>query len=774
MSKQEKNNSRESTLHAAIENADVSQIIQAQNLEEGILLKIDSITKRKSERGTIVKGWTIDTTEINDIEITLNASNSAKSVPFRNNKIRTDVVALYSFSKELPLYTGFECTCDLTYNEIRSVTAVNHANGLTITVPHKQFPRITKDLSFIERIFRTISIAFERFHVLIKEGRLSFKPSKWKEYMDKIRIIREETKSFTYDDWITENEPKRETYEEQRAHAFAASPLVSIITPAYNTPPAYFDELMASLQAQTYGKWELCLADGGSNPGTVACFKAWQEKEPRLKVNFLEKNQGIAGNTNAAAEMAQGEYIAFLDHDDVLPPDALFEMVKAANDTGADFLYSDSDNFDEEKRHSPFFKPDFDPDYLRAINYICHFTIMSRELFDKAGRFRMGFDGSQDHDLFLRATEQAKKIVHIPKILYHWRAHQESVALNPGSKLYAVEAGIKAVQEHMGRIGMKGKVEGAEGYLFSYRIRADLISDPLVSIIIPNKDSLKYLKQCIDSILETSTYQNYEILIVENNSQTKEIFTYYKEIEQNDHVRVITWDGGFNFSAINNFAVKHAKGDHLLFLNNDTKVITPGWLEEMLMFSQRPDVGAVGAKLFFEDDTIQHAGVVIGIMGIAGHSQSGAMSYYPGYFNNLVLARGVSAVTAACLMTRKQVFEEVGGFDESFVVALNDMDLCLKICKAGYRIVATPYAQLYHYESKSRGYEDTEEKVMRYHREIFRLIDRWEPEMRAGDPFYNPNLTLAGMDYGLRRKAEIDYITFYKKLKEKYIKEGKL
>lgn len=760
--------------YAAIENADISSIVRTQNLETGLLLKVDSVTKRKSERGSIVKGWTIDTTETNDVEITLNASNPSRSVSFRNNKIRTDVAALYSFSKDLPLYTGFEIVSDLTYREIRRVTAVNHANGLVSSVPHKKFPRITKDLNRAERVLRTVSMAFERLQALIREGRFSFRPSKWKEYMDKVRIIREETKSFTYDDWIFENEPARDVYENQREHVFAQAPLVSIVTPAYNTPPAYFDELMASLQAQTYANWELCLADGGSMPETAACLRGWQEKEPRFSCVFLEENRGIAGNTNAAADLARGQYIAFLDHDDILPPDALFEMVQAVNETGADFIYSDSDNFDEEKRHSPFFKPDFDPDFLRAINYICHFTMMSRELFDSIGRFRLGFDGSQDHDLFLRAAEHAAKIVHIPKILYHWRAHRESVALNPGSKLYAAEAGIKAVQEHMERIGMQGTAEGAEGYLFSYRIRASVTRSPLISVIIPNKDSVHYLRQCIQSIRENSTWANYEILIVENNSQSKEIFSYYKEMEQDSRVRVITWEGLFNFSAINNFAARHAKGEQLLFLNNDTQVITPGWMEEMLMFSQRQDVGAVGAKLFFEDGTLQHLGVVIGIMGIAGHSQSGAMSYYPGYFNNLVLARGVSAVTAACMMTRKTVFEQVGGFDEDFVVALNDIDFCLKVRRAGYRIVATPYAQLYHYESKTRGYEDTEEKVMRYHREIFRLIDRWEKEMRAGDPFYNPNLTLAGMDYGLRRKSEMDYIDFYKKLKEKYIREGKL
>jgi GT2 family glycosyltransferase len=743
--------------------------------DEDVLLKVDAITERKNERGSIVQGWAIDLSDENDIEITLNTFDPEDNVAAVNNKIRTDVAALYaSKSKSLPLYTGYEITTVLTYSEIRRVTARNLVNGKQTTLLRREFPRVTKDLSPLERLFRTVAIAWERLSDLIREKRFSFKLSKWKEYADKVRIIRKETNIFTYDDWIVENEPKRETYEAQRSYAFKSKPLVSILTPAYNTPPVYFGELMASLQAQTYENWELCLADGGSKEESIAAFKDWQSREPRLKLNLLQKNLGIAGNTNAAADLASGEYVAFLDHDDILPPDALFEMVRTAQDTGADFIYSDSDNIDEEQRHSPFFKPDFSPDFLRAINYICHFTVMSRALFDKVGRFRLGFDGSQDHDLFLRASEQAQKIVHVPKILYHWRAHQESVALNPGSKLYAAEAGVKAVQEHMDRIGMKGKAEGAKGYLFSYRIRAEITGEPLVSIIIPNKDSKKYLKQCIDSILEKSTYQNYEILIVENNSEADDIFEYYREIEQNPKVRLVTFEGGFNFSAINNFGARHAKGEHLLLLNNDTEVMTGDWIGEMLMFSQRSDVGAVGAKLFFEDDTLQHYGVAVGIMGIAGHTQSGAMSYFPGYFTNLALARNVTAVTAACMMVKKTVFDEVGGLDEDFVVALNDIDFCLKVHKAGYYNVVTPYAQLYHFESKSRGYEDSEEKVMRYHREIFRLIDRWEELMRAGDPFYNPNLTLMGMDYGLKRASEPDYIDFYKKLKEKYIREGKL
>lgn len=738
-----------------------------------IKMRVDAIIERKSEKGCIVKGWAIDDSAKNDMIIFLVPSKFEDAVCSKNNKIRTDIAAVFPDS-DLPMYTGFEIITSLEYHQIRSIVAVNKTNLKQIHMLHRYFPRVTKDLSFFGRLGRTIAISFERFRALIKERRFSFRPSKWKEYIDKIKTIKRETNLFSYEDWIIENEPKREEYEAQRNYKFEGNPLISLITPAYNTPPVFFDELMQSLLAQTYENWELCLADGGSNEETIECFKKWQKKEPRLKLNLLKENLGIAGNTNAAADMAEGEYIAILDHDDVLPADALFEMLKAAQDNDADFIYSDSDNFDEEHRHSPFFKPDFSPDYLRAINYICHFTMMSTKLFNDCGRFRMGFDGSQDHDLFLRATEMAKKIVHVPKILYNWRAHQDSVAQNPGSKLYAVEAGVKAVQEHLDRIGMKGTVIPSKEHIFSYRVKADIIGNPLVSIIIPNKDNKEYLKRCLDSIFAKSTYKNYEIVIVENNSETTEIFDYYKEIEQKDNVTIVTWDKGFNYSAINNFATKSAKGEHFLFLNNDTEVITPEWIEEMLMFSQRDDIGGVGAKLMFDDDSVQHAGVIVGIMGIAGHALSGSMSYFPGYFNNLALARNVSCATAACLMVRKSVFEQVGGFDEDFVVALNDVDLCMKICKAGYMLAQTPYAQLYHFESKSRGYEDTPEKVMRYHTEIFRLIDHWEDEMRAGDKFYNPNLTLAGMDYGLKQKAEIDYIDFYKKLKAKYIREGKL
>lgn len=737
-----------------------------------IKMCVDAIYERRTEKGCIIKGWCFDKSAKNDMLIFIVAKNG-DAVCCKNNKIRTDVSAYHKL-ENMPLYLGFEITTSIPYSQIKYIIAVNKENKKQLSLKKGEFPRETKKLSAAGKVFRTFLVASDKLRTLIKEKRLSLNPEKMKEYMDKVKNIKKETNIFTYEDWLVENEPSKEDFEAQKAYKFARTPKISIITPAYNTPAIFFDELMISLQSQTYPNWELCLADGGSKEETINCFKKWQEKEPRLKVVYLTQNKGIAGNTNAAADLAEGEYIALLDHDDVLPPDALFEMVKAAVEQGGDFIYSDSDNFDEEKRHSPFFKPDFSPDFLRSINYICHFTMMSTQLFNDVGRFRSGFDGSQDHDLFLRATEKAKKIIHIPKILYNWRAHQDSVAANPESKLYAVQAGVKAVQEHLDRVGIKGTVEPAKDILFSYRVKADIIGNPLVSIIIPNKDSLKYLKQCIDSILEKSTYKNYEIIVVENNSETTEIFDYYKEIEQNEKIKVIKWESGFNYSAINNFAAQQAKGEHLLFLNNDTQVITPNWLEEMLMFCQRDDIGAVGAKLLFDDDTIQHAGVVVGIAGIAGHALAGNLNYYPGYFNNLLLARNVSCATAACLMVKSKVFSQVGGFDENFVVALNDVDLCLKIDTAGYLIAQTPYAELYHFESKTRGYEDSPQKVFRYHTEIFRLIDKWEDFMRKGDPFYNPNLSLAGVDYQLKRKTEIDYIDFYKQLKQKYIKEGKL
>lgn len=533
----------------------------------------------------------------------------------------------------------------------------------------------------------------------------------------------------------------------------------SIVVPLYNTQKDFLKEMIQSVINQTYEEWELCMADGSdSEHGYVGriCEK-YAASEKRIKYKHLEKNGGISENTNEALKMATGQYIGLFDHDDLLHPSALYEYMKVINERNADFIYCDENKFEEidDKFFDPNFKPDFDLDYLRANNYICHFSVFSHTLLDQVGKFRKEYDGSQDHDMILRLTEQAKEIVHIPKVLYHWRCSKFSVASNPDVKPYTAESGIKAVNEHLKRCGLNGYAESSSVHPNVYRLHYEIKGKPLISIIIPNKDHVVDLSRCIESILQKSTYLNYEIIIVENNSTERETFEYYDKIQKKDNIQVKIYEvqGEFNYSAINNFGVKYANGEHILLLNNDIEIISDSWLEEMLMFSQREDVGAVGAKLYYPNNTIQHAGVILGIGGVAGHSHKYFDRSAPGYMSRCFIQQDLSAVTAACLMMKKSVFEQVNGLDEeNFKVAFNDVDLCMKIRKAGYLIVWTPYAEAYHYESISRGMEDTPEKQIRFKREAEAFMEKWKKELEAGDPYYNPNLTLAKEDFSIKRK----------------------
>lgn len=545
-----------------------------------------------------------------------------------------------------------------------------------------------------------------------------------------------------------------EELEMQKRTTFSKEIKFSILVPLYNTPEQYLQEMIQSVLDQTYANWELCLADGSDREhkhvGQIA--KKLANNDRRILYRKLEKNMGISGNTNACIEMATGDYIALFDHDDILHPSALFEMMKAICEKDADFIYTDENTFCEKisEAYCPHHKPDFAPDLLRSYNYICHFTAFSRELLEIVGGFRSEFDGSQDYDIILRLTEQAKNIVHIPKILYFWRSHPGSVAASIAAKPYTIISAKKALAEHLKRVGLEGAVTDSR-VPSTYRIRYRLKREPLISIIIPNMDHVQVLKQCIDSVEKLSTYRNFEILIVENNSTKQETFHYYETVSrQYSNIKVIKWSKEFNYSKINNFAVKHAKGEYLLFLNNDIEIITPNWLEEMLMFNQREDVGATGVMLYYPDNTVQHAGVILGIGGIAGHSHKYYQRNDYGYMSRMSLAQNLSAVTAACMMVRTSVFNEVEGFDETLQVAFNDVDLCMKIRKAGYLIVFTPYAEAYHYESKSRGIEDTPEKQRRFAREIQRFRDKWDDVLEAGDPYYNPNLSLVYEDFRLK------------------------
>lgn len=558
-----------------------------------------------------------------------------------------------------------------------------------------------------------------------------------------------------YDRWARKQFRNGETLLEQAKERFEYSPLVSIIVPTYNTPIVYLKEMLDSVIKQSYSNWELCIADGHSKAEEVRdIIKQYSTLDKRIKSIFLEQNSGISGNTNEALGLATGDYIGLLDHDDLLTPDALYEVVKAINNNGKpDVLYSDEDKTNEKSSlfFEPNFKPDFSPDTLRSYNYICHFLVFKRELLEAVGNFNKEYDGAQDHDLVLRLTEKANLIYHIPRVLYHWRVHQASTAASMNSKSYAIEAGKKAISAQLERQSLKGSVK--EGlFIGSYKVDFLIEHDPKISIIIPNRDETKTLRKCIDSILDKSTYSNYEIIVVENNSRTKEIFEYYKELEQNRKISVIRWEREFNFSAINNFAVQEAKGEYVLLLNNDIEVISENWLEEMLMFAQRTDVGIVGAKLYYPDNTIQHAGVILGIGGVAGHSHKYFGRNENGFIGRLKVVQNLSAVTAACLMVRKELFTAVDGLDENYGVAFNDIDFCMKIRELGKLVVFNPYVELYHHESKSRGLEDTPEKIKRFKNEMYLFKKKWG--MWLQDPYYNVNLSMLREDFSLKMTEE--------------------
>lgn len=560
-----------------------------------------------------------------------------------------------------------------------------------------------------------------------------------------------------YQKWILKHIPGPGELERQRRTKLPVNPKFSIVVPLYKTPEPYLKQMIRSVQSQTYGNFELCLSDGsGADSPLKKVLDSFVKEDERIRVISHEKTLQISENTNAAIEIAAGDYVVFMDHDDVLTPNALFECAAALGEHPlGEVLYSDEDkmSMDGNKFFQPSMKPDFNQDLLCTVNYICHLFVVKKHLLDEVGLLRKEYDGAQDYDFILRCTERAgaEHIVHIPKILYHWRSHEDSTAENPESKLYAFEAGRRAVQAHYDRIGVRAKVEKGE-YLGLYRTKFIRDHDPLISILIPNKDHIEDLKRCISSIDEKSTYLNYEYIIIENNSTSERTFDYYEELKrENRRVRVVYYKGDFNFSAINNFGASFARGEYLLLLNNDTEMINPDCIEELLGYCMRDDVGIVGARLYYEDNTIQHAGVVIGFGGIAGHCFVQQPRESTGYCHRIISAQDYSAVTAACMLTKRSVFDKAGGMTEELAVAFNDIDYCLKVRKLGYLVVYNPYAELFHYESKSRGLEDTPEKLERFHKEISILEQRWPDIMKKGDPYYNPNLTLDSQDFSLKR-----------------------
>ena len=533
-----------------------------------------------------------------------------------------------------------------------------------------------------------------------------------------------------------------------------AAPRISIVVPLYNTPQQFLVELLDSVQNQSYRNWELCMVDAGQDETVGQTVKARAASDPRIRYRKLDKNDGIAGNTNQGFAMVKGDYVALLDHDDILHPCALWYVAQAIAEQGADFVYTDEVTFEGDIDHLTVyhFKPDYMLDNLRSNNYICHLSVFSAALLAKVGGDeRAEFNGSQDYDLYLRLTEQAKKVVHIPHLLYYWRSSPTSVASNISAKMYCLEAAMKALRAHYKRVGVPvddvTMIPNTPGF---YKTDYTITKPGKVSILIPSCDHGADLRTCVDSIYRKTTYADFEVLIIENNSKENGTFRLYEQLQKEhpDNLRVLYWKGtGFNYSALNNFGAKEATGEYLLLLNNDTEVITPRWLEEMVMYAQQERVGCVGVKLLYPDNTIQHAGIGFGYLTLAAHMHKNFPVGHPGYMGRLVYAQDVYAVTAACLMVRKSVYDEVNGLDESFAVAFNDVDFCVRVREAGYTNVFTPFAQLYHYESKSRGLDESPAKRKRFESEVKRFQQRWAKQLAAGDPCLNPNFDLMKEDF---------------------------
>ncbi|MBR5798720.1 MAG: glycosyltransferase family 2 protein [Lachnospiraceae bacterium] len=562
----------------------------------------------------------------------------------------------------------------------------------------------------------------------------------------------------------TKSFPDEATAKAQREEVFPYMPKISILVPLWNNKKEFQVEMLESVMNQTYQNWELCLADGSDAEHAYMeeiCREYMEKADGRIVYKKLEKNGGISGNTNECLTLATGEYIGLFDQDDILHPSALYEYVKVINEQEADYIYCDETTFkgdDINHMLTMHFKPDYAIDNLRANNYICHFSVFSRKLLDGTELFRSKFDGSQDHDMILRLTDRAKKVVHVPKLLYYWRSHAGSVASGIDAKPYAVQAAKGAVADHLKRHGYEHfQITSTRAFETIFKIRYQIMGDPKISIVIANKDHVADLKRCITSIMEKSTYENYEIIVVENNSTEQETFDYYTQIAKMDKVNVVTYwnmdkEETFNYSRVNNFGASFATGEYILLLNNDTEVITVNWMEELLMYAQREDVGAVGGKLYYENKTIQHAGVVLalGAHRTAGHSHYGQHRDNLGYMGRLCYTQNVSAVTGACLLVKKALFDEVGGLDEGFAISLNDVDFCLKLREKGYLNVFTPFAELYHFESISRGLDDKGEKAERYNKESEKFREKWKAVLEKGDPYYNPNFSLDRSDFALK------------------------
>lgn len=712
------------------------------------LIEINLIGVQADERTKTIKitGWAESAGELK-----LSVYAEKKELEYKADYFtRADMVSRY-FEGELNRNCGFELTVEDT--DVRSIRITSESGGRRGSIgvvvnrassgQQRRSVRLAEDKrnDYITRARNYIAMYGMKRFIVKAVGKLTGKSIK-----DPTNI---------YFNKINPNEAR---LKEQRDYKFVSNYKFSILIPVYRPDVKFFTLMLDSIVAQTYDNWQICLADGSGEGYTVEnVVKPYTEKygEDKVKYIKLENNLGIAENTNAAMRMADGDFIVFGDHDDELHPTALFECMRELERyPQADFIYSDEDKIIEATGHhtEAHFKSDLNMELLRSNNYICHLSVVKKSLADKVGGLYTQFNGSQDHDYVLRCVEKAECVRHIPRILYHWRINDNSTAKSASTKTYANTAGVNAVSAHLKRMGIDGEVKNGVAPGF-YDIRYKLTEKPLVSVIIPNKDHLDDLTRCLESMENVNNYHNVEYIVVENNSVLEDTFEGYKELEKKygDKFKLVKWDGIFNYSAINNFGARYAKGEYILLLNNDTSVIEPDSLRCMLAQCQRAEVGIVGAKLLYDDDTVQHAGVIIGYQGVAGHAFTGMGDDVYGYFARAVLSQELSAVTAACLLTKRSVFDEVGGLDESFEVAFNDIDYCMKVRAAGYKIIYDPHAKLHHYEYKSRGAEDTGKKQERFGGEIMHFIDKWRAALIAGDMYYNPNLELVGELYTIKK-----------------------
>lgn len=695
---------------------------------------IDEFTFNEETKTYQLKGWAYSYAK-DPIEYSVFDSNGKKVDIEFHSKGRVDLYSLF-FVGEDQIDCGYTIKWKGNAKEKYSF-ALKTKNYQSKEILQEKTPS-RNVLSKVPKLFKMLSYQHFKngFRILKKKG--------FSGVID--RIVHGSSNWAEYDEWFNATKVTEEELERQRNTKFEFAPMISIIVATFNTKEEYLKEMIDSVRNQSYSNWQLCIGDGSTNDSVEKYVKEHYGDDSRIVFKKLEKNYGISGNMNGALELVTGDYVGLFDHDDLLTPDCLYEFVASMQEVHHDCVYSDEDKLNDKtkKFEDPHFKPDFSIDLLCSHNYITHFFVVNMDIVRKVGGMRSEYDGSQDHDFIFRCVEQANSVHHVPKILYHWRMHPLSTAMDPESKMYCYTSGKKAIESHFKRVGIDATVEMLPRPLYGmYHCKYTVKDHPLVSILIPNYNHKDLLKGCIESLMNVNTYSNMEIVIVENNSTEQEIFDYYKELEETySNVKVIYYEGDFNYSKINNYGVKYTHGEYILFLNNDTKVIEPDSIVDMLGVCQREDVGAVGAKLLYEDDTVQHCGVVVGYHGYATAAFSLIDRNDFGYMGRPRVSWDVSAVTAACLMTKREIFDEVGGFDEDFKVACNDVDLCLKIRSLNKWIVEDVFSVWYHYESKSRGLEDTPEKQARFQSEIARFQKKWPEILKNGDPFHNPNFDL--------------------------------